>query len=211
MDKFIIFRFSFKKLIHVFIAKLIRNLSSRSRTLSIGANSRISSNSEVDGYLPNIIIGSGVSISPHVTITCNDENSKIYIGDNTVIKPYTMLMTYPGGSIKIGSNTSINPFCILYGHGGLEIGDNVRIATHTIFIPANHNFERLDIPISKQGITKIGIKVQNDVWIGAGSTILDGVIIGEGAVIGAGSVVTKNVAPYTVVAGSPAKILKRRK
>jgi acetyltransferase-like isoleucine patch superfamily enzyme len=175
-----------------------------------GAGCKISSEADIGGYVKNIKIGNQVSVHANVTITCADEFSQINIGSNTVIKPYSMVMTYPGGTISIGKNCSINPFCILYGHGGLMIGDNVRIAAQVIFIPANHNFSRADISITEQGITRGGIIVGNDVWIGAGAKILDGVIIGDGVVIGAGSVVTKSIISNSVVAGVPAKIIAKR-
>jgi acetyltransferase-like isoleucine patch superfamily enzyme len=119
-------------------------------------------------------------------------------------------MTY-GGFIRIGDHCSVNPFCVLYGHGGLTIGNNVRIATCTVIIPANHVFSDLDIPIHKQGTTALGIVIEDNVWIGANVTILDGVRIGRGAVIGAGAVVTKDVDPLHVVGGVPACTIKVRR
>lgn len=177
---------------------------------SIGPGARIARNIEISGYSKNITIGANVSISSHVSLICHDKYSSIEIGSNSLVKPYAMLMTYPGGRIRLGNNCSINPFCVLYGHGGLDIGDNVRIATHCVMIPANHNFDQLDRPITSQGVSKLGIKIGNDVWIGASVTILDGCEIGSGAVIGAGAVVTKNVAPNTVVGGVPAKLIRNR-
>lgn len=176
----------------------------------IGGGAKINRSVEFSGFVENIKIGAGVSLNSNVHISCADIASYVHVGEKTVIKPYVMLMTYPGGHIKIGKNCSINPFCVLYGHGGLEIGDDVRIATHSVFIPANHNISDLESLISSQGLTKKGIKVGNNVWIGAGCTILDGVEIGVGSVIGAGSVVTKSVDPYSIVAGVPAKIIKKR-
>lgn len=73
-----------------------------------------------------------------------------------------------------------------------------------------HRYQRTDIPIKEQGIEARGILIQDDVWIGAGVTILDGVEIGRGSVIAAGAVVTKNVEPFSVMAGVPAHLLKCR-
>jgi acetyltransferase-like isoleucine patch superfamily enzyme len=69
-----------------------------------------------------------------------------------------------------------------------------------------HRYQRTDIPITDQGIV-----IQDDVWIGAGVTILDGFKIGHGSVIAAGAVVTKNIEPFSVMAGVPAHVLKRRR
>jgi acetyltransferase-like isoleucine patch superfamily enzyme len=120
------------------------------------------------------------------------------------------LMTY-GGSIHIGNNCSINPYTIIYGHGkGVKIGNDVLIAGHSVIIPANHVFKRLDLPISAQGIDSKGIIIDDNVWIGAGCQILDGVHIHTGAIIAAGSVVTKDMPPNVIAAGVPCKIIKQR-
>jgi acetyltransferase-like isoleucine patch superfamily enzyme len=120
-----------------------------------------------------------------------------------------MLITY-GGDIDIGVNCSVNPYCVLYGLGGLKIGDNVRIAAHTVIVPANHTFDDPSIPICRQPETKKGIIIEDDVWIGAGCRILDGVRIGRGSVIGAGSVVTKSIPEMSVAVGVPARVIRRR-
>ena len=137
-------------------------------------------------------------------------NGSIRIGANSRIFEFAVLSCC-GGAIQIGENSTVNPFCVLYGHGGLQIGNGVRIAAQTVMIPANHKFVSTDRPIYQQGLTKKGIVIEDDVWIGAGCKILDGVTIGKGSVIGAGSVVTKSVAPYSVMVGVPAKPLYNRK
>ena len=139
------------------------------------------------------------------------KNGRIEIGSNCHIHDYSILRCLGGGQIKIGDDVSVNPFCVLYGIGNLTIGSGVRIATHTAIIPANHNFQRLDRPIYKQGITKKGITIRDDVWIGANVSILDGVTIGQHTVIAAGSVVTKNIPNRVVGAGVPCRVLKTLK
>lgn len=134
----------------------------------------------------------------------------IIIGKESHIHDYAMVLTY-GGTIKIGSHFSLNPFSILYGHGGIKIGNNVRIAAHTVVVAANHVFKDKKVPIRLQGLTTKGITIGDDVWIGANCTILDGVRIGNGCVIGAGSVVKKSIKDYTIAAGSPARILSQRR
>jgi len=149
--------------------------------------------------------------------SCNiNKEAKIYldgkllkIGKYTTIHDGAYLRLY-GGFINIGENCSINPYCVIYGHGGLEIGNNVRIAAHCTIIPANHIYDDINIPITEQGEKMLGIKIMNDVWIGTGVRILDGVTIGQGSVIGAGSVVVKSIPDYSVAVGVPAKIIKKR-
>lgn len=133
----------------------------------------------------------------------------IHIGRNTQIHDHAMLMTY-GGEIRIGRDCSVNPFCVLYGHGGLTIGDGVRIAAHSVLIPANHTFSDPAVPIWKQPETRLGIVIEDDVWIGSGARIMDGVRIGKGSVIGAGAVVTKSIPPGSIAVGVPARVIGQR-
>ena len=119
-----------------------------------------------------------------------------------------MIMTY-GGDISIGDNCSLNPFAIVYGHGGVRIGDDVRIAAHTVIIPANHNVVADGQPLHLSGVSAIGIDIDTHVWLGTGSRILDGVTIGKNAVVAAGGVVTKSVAANETVAGVPARVISQ--
>ncbi|MBI5189859.1 MAG: acyltransferase [Nitrospirae bacterium] len=145
----------------------------------------------------------------HVVLHARLEGSRIEIGEGTIILEYASLYTV-GGFIKIGRGCSVNNFCVLYGHGGLTIGDGVSIAAHTVIVPANHRFDDTGLPIKLQGETKKGIVIGDDVWIGANVTVLDGVTIGDGSVVGAGSVVTRDIPPMSVAAGNPARVIRRR-
>lgn len=156
----------------------------------------------------NLFLDSSVKIAENVVFDTRFGGS-ITIGENCELMQGVLIMTY-GGTIEIGDRCSVNPYSILYGHGNLKIGNDVLIAAHTIIIPANHNFTDINIPIHSQGLTTKGITIEDDVWIGAGCKILDGVTIGKGAVIAAGAVVNKNVLPYAIVGGVPAKELKKR-
>jgi acetyltransferase-like isoleucine patch superfamily enzyme len=133
----------------------------------------------------------------------------ITIGRNCQIHPLSMLLTY-GGDIHIGDNCSVNPFTIIYGMGGTVIGDGVRIAAHTVIVPENHNAPTDQLPLYKAGTTKKGIRIEDNVWIGAGVRILDGVQIGRNTIIGAGSVVSKSLPANVTAVGVPAKAIKLR-
>lgn len=192
-----------------FLFKILFKINPHLKILwkSIGKDINISRKAEIDKTY-NIRIDDNVIIDMNANLSVN---GTMTIGKDTHIYPYAMLLTHKG-KIVIGENCTIHPYCVLYGlDGGLEIGDWVRMATHTVIIPANHVYDNPDIPIRKQGLTMQGVKIKNDVWIGAGVRILDGVTIGEGSVIGAGSVVTKDVPDYSIVAGIPAKVIKSRK
>jgi acetyltransferase-like isoleucine patch superfamily enzyme len=139
----------------------------------------------------------------------NSKGGVIKIGSNCHLMHGVLIVTY-GGDIKIGNYSSVNPYSILYGSGGLTIGDDVRIAAHVVIVTSNHNFIDTETPIRRQGITKKGVVIEDDVWIGTNVTILDGVIIEKGSVIAAGSVVNKNIIRGDIVAGIPAKKIKNR-
>jgi acetyltransferase-like isoleucine patch superfamily enzyme len=155
-----------------------------------------------------------VKIGPYTIIAGHAKISTMYggtieIGKNCEIYDYAMLLSW-GGYIKIGDDCSVHPYCVIYGQGGTEIGNGVRIAAHVVIIPSNHKFNDRNTFIYQQGEASLGIRIGDDVWIGTGARILDGVTINRGAVIGAGAVVTKDVPEYAVVAGVPAKVIKYR-
>jgi galactoside O-acetyltransferase len=120
-----------------------------------------------------------------------------------------LTVLYPK-NIEIGNNAKINRGVFITATDKIKIGNDVLIGPYTVINSGNHNYSNPDIPIRLQGHVTKPITIEDDVWIGANSTILAGVRIGKGAVIGAGAVVTKDVAPYTVVGGVPAIFIKNR-
>lgn len=120
-----------------------------------------------------------------------------------------VITKYPK-KLKTGINVHLNDYVWLNCAGGITIGDHVNIGPRVIMHSANHNYEDPDRLIMDQGHTFKEIIIKDDVWICAGVIILAGVTIGEGAVIAAGSVVNKDVLPYHVVGGVPAKTIKIR-
>lgn len=107
--------------------------------------------------------------------------------------------------IKIGRNTVIGWDCVLDGRGGLRIGNNVDIASNVFIFTAMH-----DPQDPYYRYVKKKVVIDDNVWISSRATILPGVHVGEGAVVGAGSVVTRDVRPYTIVGGSPARFVSTR-
>ena len=113
-----------------------------------------------------------------------------------------------GSDVEIGDNSGLGKNCAI-SHA--TIGNNVLMGPDFLYIPLNHAFERIDVPIKMQGKhSPEQLIVDDNVWIGARVIVLPGVHIGHDAVIGAGAVVTKDVPPYAIVAGNPAKILRMR-
>lgn len=123
-----------------------------------------------------------------------------HIGENTRVQP--PLQVNLGANVKIGNNVSIMYNLLCMSAGGITIEDNVLIAANCSLISNNHDFKIREILTCKP------VLIKKNAWIGAGSTILPGVTVGENAIVAAGSVVTKDVAPNTLVAGVPAKFIK---
>ncbi|MCS6825784.1 MAG: acyltransferase [Caldilinea sp.] len=138
----------------------------------------------------------------------------IRIGDNSFVMHGSVLHVYnfrnlPHAFIHIGANSLIGEFNVLRGQGGITIGDRVYTAPMVQMLAVNHVFDDPTRPMVEQGITAEGIVIEDDVWIGAGAIITDGVRICKGAVVAAGAVVTQDVPAYTVVGGVPAKTLRK--
>lgn len=157
----------------------------------------------------NIFIGNKTIIYHNVTLSASKEKDSLMIGENCHIQPYTIIRV-SGGKITIGKNCSLNSFSMIVSKGDIVIKDFVRIGPQTLIISGNHIFDDPGRTIFEQGVKGIGITIENDVWIGSGAKILDGVRIGKGSVVAAGSVVTKDVPEGVVVAGVPSRIIKER-
>lgn len=134
---------------------------------------------------------------------------KIYISDGVRLSDGVILAPY-GGSIHLNENVFVGPYCVLYGHGGVMVGRNTMIAAHTVIVPSSHCFSDAGTLIRDQPLTKRGIVIGEDVWIGCGVRILDGVTIGSGCVVGAGSVVNRSLPARSVAVGVPAKVVATR-
>lgn len=115
------------------------------------------------------------------------------------------------GRLEIGDFSALSPYAQLGADSGsIVIGSRVAIGPGSVLRASNHCFDRRDIPIMSQGHRAGSIVIEDDVWIGANCVITPDVRIGHGAVIGAGSVVTRDVAPFSIAAGVPAKKIGER-
>jgi maltose O-acetyltransferase len=114
-----------------------------------------------------------------------------------------------GDRIRIGDNSGIGAYCTI--PNGSIIGDNVMMGRNVYILSQNHRFDRLDIPMSKQGFTPPQpVVIDDDVWIGNDVRILLGRHIARGSIIGLGSVLTKDFPEYSIVGGNPAKLIGSR-
>ncbi len=173
----------------------------------------------------NVIFGHHLNLrSPH----------RIFIGANTVLDDYTFLsfrgtaeqsiligsnvligrysqLKLRNGEMELGDNVNIGSFCHLGTVSRLRVGDHSMFGTNCFIGGVRHDFSDPNKPIVEQRLhTGQGVDIGHDVWLGAHVVVIDGVTIGDGAVIGANAVVNRDVPPYTIAAGVPAKIIGQR-
>lgn len=148
-------------------------------------------------------VGKNVSIMDNSSVV-----GRVKLGNNVFIHENVLIRSFKY-SISIGDNTTINRNAIIESQ--CTIGNNCSIAPNVVIVGSNHIFADANCTIKSQGCYSKGIVIEDDVWIGANATVLDGVTIGGGSVIAAGAVVTKDVPSFSVVAGVPAKVIKQRK
>lgn len=129
-------------------------------------------------------------------------------GMNTIIDDE--VITNRPKNINIGSRVFIGKRVILDAYGKITIGDDCSIAADCKIISGNHNFDDVNLPINKQGYKISEVVIEDNVWLGFNVLIMPGIRIGSGSIIGAGSVVTKSFPKNSIIAGNPAKLLKKR-
>lgn len=145
-------------------------------------------------------IGKGVLIA---------NTSKVKIGNHVRITNHSVINGANNGGTYIGNYVAINRNCWITGGGSIKIMDYAQMGPNCNILSSNHSFKRDEL-IFNQGSVDKPVLIKEDVWLGANVVVLPGVTIGEGAVVGAGSVVTKDIEPYSIVAGVPAKFIKYR-
>lgn len=142
-------------------------------------------------------------------ILCHEHNVVQLEGSH--INEYVLVRS-PESKLILGKNSHIGPFSVIFtGTYGITIGEDVMIAPHCCFAEGSHEYRNLDLPMQWSGNFSNGpIIIEDDVWIGANCTILHNVRIGKGSVIGANSLVNRDVEPYSIMAGVPARKIKSR-
>lgn len=162
-------------------------------------------------FADNVHLGHGAYIDERVYLHACPGG--IHIGRDTLVMHGSVLHVYnfrdlPQSGIWIGDDSLIGEYNVIRGQGGVRIGHRVYTSPMVQIVAVNHVFDDPSRSFVEQGITALGITIEDDVWVGSGAVITDGVRIGKGAVVAAGSVVTRDVMPGTVVGGSPARLLK---
>jgi len=154
-------------------------------------------------------IGNNVDIDGELELWVRD-NTKIVIGDNCHIENFVRLNAALNGSIELGANTYVGKSTVINSWDRVTIGPYGLISGDVMIIDADHDTKK-GIIMNERDIKKAPIDIGKNVWIAWGATVLKGVKIGDGAVIGAGSVVTRDIPPYAIAAGVPARVIKMRK
>ena len=155
--------------------------------------------------LETVHFGADCFVAPQAVLLA-EPGRDIIVGDGTLIAADSVIH----GPVRLGKQVSLNHHITLDGGAaGIEIGDGTRMAAYCTLYAFNHGLDA-GRPVREQPVTSRGIRIGRDVWIGARAGIVDGVTIGDHAVVGMGAVVTRDVPPWTIVAGNPARPIGRR-
>lgn len=187
------------------VLMLIRGFVKTGKKVFIGNNTKIQNSR-------NIVFGKNVTIDKHCVID-GFSSEKIILGDCVKIGSFSTLtstshMSKYGKGLKMGNNSAIGDYTHFGAAGGIEIGNDVIMGSYISFHSENHNFSDTSKLIREQGVTSKGIKLGNNIWVGAKVTFLDGCVIGNNTVVAAGAVVNDVFPDNVVIGGVPAKVLK---
>lgn len=177
----------------VFIGNNVKLMNSQN--IEVGRNVKFEAYSEIQGLaIDYLIFGNNVTIGRNVQIRPSSYYGVGHIGDG----------------LEIGENSSIGPNGFIGCAGKISIGSQVMIGPNVTIIAENHNFQSQTVSIKEQGVMQKGITIDDDVWIGANVTILDGVHIESGVVIGANTLVTKSISKNKVIFNHHSRTEKAR-
>lgn len=148
-------------------------------------------------------VGGGGDIGPGVCVKRGP--GRVTIARDCSLETGVMLAAY-GGSIAVGRWVFLGPYTVIYGHGGVTIGEGTLIAMHCRIVSSNHTVAPIGRMIRNEPDIPLPVRIGRDVWLGAGVTVLGGVTIGDGCIVGAGAVVTKDLPPGAIAHGVPATV-----
>lgn len=167
-------------------------------------------------YAKYLHAGSDLIIEDGTEINCLSHEgihlgNRVTIGKYAIIRPSNIYGGEIGEGLRVGDHSNIGPYSYIGCSGLISIGNNVMISPRVSIYAENHVFEDPEVLMKDQGVIRKKVVIEDDCWIASNSIILAGVTVGKGSVVAAGSVVTHDVPPYSIVAGVPAKIIKKRK
>jgi len=198
-----LFFFFIRGLLHRLYIKSVKGI------LLVGKNVRIS-------YPSHLQLGKDTIIEDGAEMNCMSQQgiqigNRVTIGKYAIIRPSNLYGGAIGEGMVIGDHSNIGPYSYMGCSGKITIGNHVMMGPRVSIYAENHVFDDPAILMKDQGVEKKEVIIEDDCWLAANCIILAGVTIGKGSVVAAGSVVTENIAPYSVVAGVPAKFIKSRK
>ncbi len=205
IDLLIIISEKFTQVLRGFFYKIL--LKKSSGLIFIGRGTKLK-------FCSKLSLGKSVSIGDNVEINALCKKG-VVLGNNVSLLKGTIIectgvLNNLGEGLVVGNNVGIAQNCFIQVRGEVIIGNDVIFGPNVSIFSENHVYEDFDLPISKQGVSRQGVVIEEGVWIGTRSIILDGVTVGKNSIVAAGSVVNKDVLPYSIVGGIPAKLIKMR-
>jgi acetyltransferase-like isoleucine patch superfamily enzyme len=163
---------------------------------------------DVRWHVPRRIhLGRRVMIGEGCFLDAHSLTGHIYLGHDVWLSRGCYILAQRDVEVRIDERAYIGHRCLLYGTGGIQIGQDVLMANDVQLICGNHTFARRDMPIRTQPTVEQPIVIEDDVWLGASVIVLGGVTVGHGSVVGAGAVVTQSLSPYSIARGVPARVV----
>lgn len=158
-----------------------------------------------------IFIGENVVIDDNCVLDAKGEsNQGLFIGSGSFIGRNTIL-SCKNGNIRLAEKVNMGFNCHIFSASNVSLGNNNLIAAYCYIIGGTHKMDRIDIPPLEQERTSLGIIMEDNLWLGAGVKVVDGVRIGRDSVIGTSAVVTKDIPEFSIAVGIPAKVVRNRK
>lgn len=160
---------------------------------------------------PRVSFGSDTRVGRWVVLRPREGSRRgiIRVGRGCEIQDGARLETW-GGSIELQENTFVGPYVVIYGHGGVRIGKGCLISMHCRILSSNHTIPPIGVNIRSMSDVAMPTVIEDDVWLGAGATVLAGVRLHQGAIIGAGAVVTHDIPANAIAVGVPARVIRYR-
>jgi acetyltransferase-like isoleucine patch superfamily enzyme len=154
-----------------------------------------------------IHLGQRVMIGEGCFLDAHSLTGHIHLGHDVWLSRGCYILAQRDVEVRIDERAYIGHRCLLYGTGGIQIGQDVLMANDVQLICGNHTFARRDVPIRAHPTVEQPIVIEDDVWLGASVIVLGGVTVERGSVVGAGAVVTQSLPPYSIARGVPARVV----
>jgi len=191
------------------VVRQIREVALRRRLHHLGKHCRVDRRARLENA-KGIAIADSCQMEAGVILRANSvAEPGIRVANDVSIKEYAIVNANLG-RVSIGARSWIGPYCLIYGNGDVQIGEDVLIAAHSSINSVSHLTTEITTPINSQGIYCDPVTIEDDVWIGLNCTILQGITVGRGSIVGAGAVVTRDLPPWSIAMGVPARIVGSR-